>query len=64
MKQLTEVPKGYKPMLTNGEAILHISSEDSDVAVLENPRSGVIVELPTQSALARGYWRELPDSKR
>lgn len=59
MKQLTEIPDGYKPMLTNGESVLHLPSKDSDIAVMENLRLGVILELPTLSALARGYWEEV-----
>lgn len=60
MKQLEVVPEGFTPKLTNGEATLFISDADEDLAVMVNERTEMILELPTQSALARGYWEELP----
>jgi hypothetical protein len=60
MEKLERIPKGFTPKLTNGEAILYISDTDQEKAVLENQREGILLQLPTQSALARGYWSELP----
>ena len=61
MESLKTVPAGFTPKLTNGEAVLHISDADAEVAVMVNNRTGIILKLPTQSALARGYWEQLPN---
>lgn len=62
MEQLEEVPKGWKPTLTNGQITLHLSDKEPELAVLLNEVSKTVVKLPLQSALARGYWQELPKS--
>lgn len=64
MRKLRALPKGYKAVLTNGQSILYVSDEDKEKAVLENPRAKTFVELPLHSALARGYWEEIPKGKK
>lgn len=63
MKELSKIPKGFTAKATNGEAILYVSDEDQDIAVLVSKAGEVITELPTQSALARGYWKEIKPTK-
>jgi hypothetical protein len=60
MKILTEIPEGFVGRLTNGEAVLYVSETNEELSILVNPTTNIIRELPTQSALARGYWSELP----
>ena len=60
MKVLKKVPDGYRPRATNGTSVLYISESDSERAVMVAERTGEILEVPTNSALARGYWTELP----
>lgn len=60
MKTLDAVPTGYRPRMTNGQAVLYVSVADPARAVLVNDRTGTIVAMATDSALARGYWTDLP----
>jgi len=64
MRRLRKIPEGYKAVLTNGQSILYVSDGDKETAVLENPRAGIITQLPLQSALARGYWEEIPKDEK
>ncbi len=62
MRSLTKVPNEYKPRATNGTSVLYVSEVNAEQAVMVAERTGEILELPTYSALARGYWTELPEN--
>jgi hypothetical protein len=61
MRRLTELPEGAVLVAHRSHEVYLYRIGDSDRGVLVNPRVESMVELPLQSALARGYWEPIEE---